>query len=432
MGYIGLGAMGGALAGRLAGKHRLHVWDLNSQATTQLEHAGAIVAPTAASLARQCNVILLCLPRTEDVRDLIFGPDGLIEGLSAGTVLIDQTSGVPDETREIARRLHEQGVFMLDAPVAGGVPAARDGRITMMVSGPQPAFEQALPVLQGISPFVIRCGDNIGDGQAIKIINNMMNAAARIALLEAVTLGKKLGLPLPALAEAINKSPASSRLSQVALLALLEGRPSTDFALPLMVKDVNQAIALSDSAGAPLPLVSLSRSILELGVNKMGPASRLEDMIEFIASMADTTLADHARVAPVVTATEQASGTELIKSTLDACNQLIVYEAIALAIRIRLDLGHLAEVINKGTGWTQAFDRIMAAVHHSDHDADADLANMARDLALTSQLAFAHRAPMLIANTAGHAVRALQNELGDIASLDSILQLFKIRAGLRE
>lgn len=295
VGYIGLGAMGGALARRLLAGHRLHVWDLSAAAVARFEQLGAQAAPTAAELARRCDVVLTCLPRTADVRQLIFGPGGLAEGLSRGALIIDQTSGVPQETREIAAMLAERGISMLDAPVAGGVQATQEGRVTIMVSGPQEAFERAQPMLGAITKNVIYCGGRLGDGQAIKLINNAMNAECRIATLEAVALGRKWGLSLAALSEAINQSTGRSRISQSVLPAILEDRAATDFALKLMVKDVDQALALGMQAGVPMPLANLSRSLLQIGVNTLGPDSRLEDVIGLVESMAGVRIADEGK-----------------------------------------------------------------------------------------------------------------------------------------
>ncbi|AHG64170.1 NAD(P)-binding domain-containing protein [Advenella mimigardefordensis] len=290
VGYIGLGAMGGALAEQLVSSTDLHVWDLNTAACERFGALGASAAKTAVELAHQCRFIFLCLPRSSDVKSLIFDTEGFVDALIPGTVLIDQTSGIPEQTRSIAKVLQEKGVYMLDAPVAGGVPAAQAGRITMMVSGPVSAYEKTLPILQKISPTVIRCGEQVGNGQAIKIINNTMNASCRIALFETMALGQKLGLPLTKLADAINASHACSRLSQVTLTAFLQGKSSSNFALSLMVKDVHQAILLANASQTPLPIASLSRAILEIAVNTAGPASTLEDVADIIASMAGTKL----------------------------------------------------------------------------------------------------------------------------------------------
>jgi 3-hydroxyisobutyrate dehydrogenase len=145
IGYIGLGAMGSALAGRLLAAHTLGVWDINGSAVGAFEQRGAVAAPTAADLARRSDVVLLCLPRSSDVRQVLFGTGGLAEGLGAGKLVIDQTSGVPSETRQIAQQLAGLGVATTDAPVSGGVAGAAGGTISILASGPDDAYEQALP-----------------------------------------------------------------------------------------------------------------------------------------------------------------------------------------------------------------------------------------------------------------------------------------------
>lgn len=599
VGYIGLGAMGGALAKRLVDAYELHVWDLNPQAAERLQAMGAIAPQTALEVARRCNVIVLCLPRSADVHQLLFGSAGMLDGLAPGTILIDQTSGVPEETREIAARLEPRGVTLLDAPVAGGVAAALEGRITMMLSGPRDACEKVLPILQTISPTVVRCGDRLGDGQALKAVNNIMNAACRLATLEAVAVGRKLGLSLSALTEAINQSTGRSRITQVALPALVEGRPSSDFALPLMVKDVDQALALGRQAGAPMPIGTLTRALLQMGVNLIGPTARLEDMIGLIASMAGTKLpGDPVQIPPVPQAQSPkapivgyvglgpmgaalagkllASGREvhvcdvrqeavkalqaqgavaapdlptmarrcdvillclpnsdivrkvilgqgglgegltagkvvvdqstgdpaatramaaelasngvslvdapvsggpggaqagtivslcggapeafarvralleltgptvtyfgasgsghaakLIKNTLGACNRLITYETVAMAVKNGLNMEQLALAIGKGSGWSQAFERIVPTLRNGGRTATLRLDLMVKDLNLACQQAAACGAPMLIANAVRDVVEAAANELGGDANIDELARLFEARAGVR-
>lgn len=600
VGYIGLGAMGGALAQRLVGPYQLHVWDLNRKATERFEALGASTPLAALDVARACRVILLCLPRSADVHSLVFGPSGLITGLAPGTILIDQTSGIPEQTREIARKLEAHGVAMLDAPVAGGVAAAQEGRITMMVSGPTPAYEQVLPILQAISPTVVRCGERLGDGQAIKAVNNVMNAACRLATLEVVAMGRKLGLSLAAMTEAINQSTGRSRITQVALPLLVQGKPSSDFALPLMVKDVDQAIALGMNAGAPMPIASLTRVLLQIGCNTIGPAARLEDMIGLIAGMAGTSLPGEAgapavadvapqtapepvigyvglgamgaaiaarllalsrkvhvydvrrenlqplvaqgavaapdlrslaqacdvimvcvptsavvrevlfgagglaeglsagkvvvdqttgdpaetraiaaelgrlgvalvdapvsggpggaaagslvtlcggspeafaRVRPILAQTgptvvhfgQSGNGhvAKLIKNALGACNRLITYESVAMAVKNGLKLDQLAAVIAKSSGWTQAFERIVPVLATGGRTATLRLELMVKDLNLVSQLAAGCGAPLLIANAVRCAVEAAANELGRDANIDEMARLFEARAGVK-
>jgi len=289
IGYIGLGAMGGALARRLASTHKLMVWDLNLTAAKSFEKLGAVVAPSAEALARHCDIIVMCLPRSSDVHKLVFGADGLATSLSSGKLLIDQTSGVPSETRNIARQLAEQGVSLIDAPVSGGIAGAAAGTIAIMASGAEDAFQRALPILEAISPNVFRCGTRVGDAQAMKLVNNVLSAGTRIATLEIVAMGKKMGLPLASMVDVINKGSGRNRTSKVMLQGMADGKPSaSSFAMALMLKDMNQAIQLAMDCGVPTTITNVVRGLLQIGVNTLGKNAQLEQMTGLIESMADT------------------------------------------------------------------------------------------------------------------------------------------------
>ena len=294
VGYIGLGAMGSALARHLVGKFPLNVLDLNPTALAEFERLGAKAAPSAATMALQCDIVLLCLPRSSDVRKVIFGADGLADGLSPGKIIVDQTSGVPEETRRLAQELTERGVTLFDAPVSGAMATAVAGTVSIIASGPTAAFEKALPVMKAISPNVFHCGDRVGNGQTMKSVNNMMNSSCRLAMLELVALGRKMGVSLEALTEAINATAARSSPSTTMLPALIEGRQATNFGLPLMLKDVNQALTLGSETGAPMPLSNTVRGLLQIGVNTLGAGSQLEDIVRLTESMAGTRIAGDA------------------------------------------------------------------------------------------------------------------------------------------
>jgi 3-hydroxyisobutyrate dehydrogenase len=294
IGYIGLGAMGGALARHLIGKFPLSVFDLNQKVVDSFVELGATASATPAELARNSDIVLLCLPRSSDVQAVLFGPDGVATGLSAGKIIVDQTSGVPSETREFARQLEELGVTLFDAPVSGAMATAIAGTISIIASGPQAAFEKALPILQTISPNVFQCGERVGNGQTMKTVNNMMNVSCRLATLEVVAMGRKFGLPLEKMTEAINATTARNYTSQGMLPAIAEGRQSTKFWLALQVKDIHQAITLAAEQKVPMPIGGVARSILQIGLNTLGKDAQLEQMIGVIESMADTKFVDAA------------------------------------------------------------------------------------------------------------------------------------------
>lgn len=287
IGYIGLGSMGGALARRIVANHPLVVLDLNPAAVTDMVKLGATAASSAADLARRCDAIVLCLPRSSDVRRAIFGPGGLAEGLSAGKLVIDQTSGIPGETKEMAEELAKLGVAMVDAPVAGGIRGAENGTIAMMLSGPAGAYERAAEVLRLIGPNVLNSGARVGDGQAMKLINNAMNANLRLATYEIVAVGRKMGLTMETLIGILNKGSGRNFITQAQLADILNNTPSTIFSLALMLKDVTEALNLAMKVGMPMPIASVARGLLQIGCNTIGPNAMLSDVIGLVERMAD-------------------------------------------------------------------------------------------------------------------------------------------------
>jgi 3-hydroxyisobutyrate dehydrogenase len=211
--------MGGALAVRLLGRADLTVLDLNPAAVDRMVATGGKRADSAAALGRQTDV-LLCLPRSSDVKRAVFGAGGLAEGLSPGKLVIDRTSGFPAVTAGIARRLAALGVAMADASVAGGVPAAKAGWVTGMGSGPSDAWVTAETVLRKISPKGFHCSDRVGDGQAMKLVNNAIGAGYGVATLELAALGRRFDLGLREISDRLNAGVAIKVTTDGMLAAL--------------------------------------------------------------------------------------------------------------------------------------------------------------------------------------------------------------------
>lgn len=285
IGYIGLGVMGGALAERLLQSCKLHIYDLNQAAVAALSELGAIAEESPAAMARHCDVILLCVPRSANVREIIYGDGGLLEGLEPGKVIIDQTSGDPTETRKMAAELAQQGITMLDAPVSGGARAAAAGTIAIMVGGTEAAVEQVRPVFEMISPNVFHCGD-IGSGQVLKLINNTISTCNRFAMLEGVAMGLKNGLDLGKMADVLNSGGARSKATEQLLPALVRGEESARFALSLMLKDLNLASELAIESGTPLLFGQLARGMLQTASNTYGPEANLDEIADLVAAQA--------------------------------------------------------------------------------------------------------------------------------------------------
>jgi 3-hydroxyisobutyrate dehydrogenase len=280
--------MGGALARHLAGKYPFTVFDINKAAIASFQELGAFAASSPADVAARSDVVLLCLPRSSNVEQAIFGPAGLAEKLASGSIVIDQTSGIPSETRKFADRLARIGVSMFDAPVSGPMQSAIAGTISIIASGPSGVFNKALPVLRSISPNVFHCGERVGNGQTMKSVNNMMNVGCRLSTLEVVAMGRKQGLSLPTMIEALNATSARNHTTRGMLPALLEGRQTVKFFLALQVKDMNQALLMGVEEAVPTPIGSVCRGLLQIGLNSLGDNAQLEEMVGVIERMAGT------------------------------------------------------------------------------------------------------------------------------------------------
>lgn len=292
IGYIGLGAMGGALARHLIDKYDLTVFDLNLDVMKAFEVLGAKAAASSVELGRNCDLVFLCLPRSSDVQQVLFGENSIADELAPGTIVIDQTSGDPRQTSHIAARLAERDITMIDAPVSGAMATAIAGTISVIASGPPAAFEKARSVLTSISPNVYYVGERVGNGQTLKTVNNMMNVCCRLVTLEMVAMGKKLGLSLDAMTEAINSTSAANYTSQRMLPAISEGRQSTKFALALQMKDVNQAISIGAESDDSMPISRTARGLIQIGLNTLGENPQIEDLIRLTETLTGTKFVD--------------------------------------------------------------------------------------------------------------------------------------------
>jgi 3-hydroxyisobutyrate dehydrogenase len=253
----------------------MRVYDLRPEVVEEFARDGAIPAQSPASLARECDVVMLCLPRSADVREAIFGPGGLAEGLSEGKVIIDQTSGDPDETRDMAATLAERGVTLVDAPVSGGPNGAEAGTIAVIAAGPKDVFERVKPIYESISPNVFYCGET-GSGHVIKTVNNTIAACNRIAAFEAAAVGRKYGLSLEVMAEVINKSSGRNSTTENAFPLMIKGEPTSDFGLALMLKDVTLATQLGTKSGVPMLVSNLVRGMLQGYLNQSDKDAKMD------------------------------------------------------------------------------------------------------------------------------------------------------------
>jgi 3-hydroxyisobutyrate dehydrogenase len=437
IGYIGLGALGSQLARRFLSDHKLCVWDINPTAASAFAALGADVAPTAAELARRSDIIFLCLPRSSDVRTVVFGENGLAAGMSSGKLLIDQTSGIPEETRRIADELLESGVEMMDAAVSASPHIVASGGATLMVAAPDRVFERALPALGAITDTIYRCGSRVGDGQAMKTVNNAMNAGCRLGTLEVVAAGRKAGLSLASMSDFLSRSDARNQTTEKMLPALVQGKPSTNFALPLLLKDVTQAVSLGMSNCVPMPVTSIVRSMLQIGVNTLGENAQLEDIVGLIESMAGTRIADGRDIPSCTGANLKSSDhvgehdiVDLLASAIASLCRLVTYECIAAGLKYGLALQDMAQVINRSSGWSDASKSVFAELLGGTGGTSLDLRSVMDSVDVACTLGDRRGAPMLIANTVRCLLEQAVNQIGAAARLDDLAALYDAMTGV--
>ncbi len=358
VGYVGLGALGRELALRFLPDHELHVWDLNPAACEPLRARGAVVDETPAALGRACDVILICVPRSSDVEDLLFGSGGLATALTPGKLVIDQTSGLPTETAKFAERLRAQGVSMLDSAVSANPNFVHRGEATLMLSGPQADVERAVPMLQAITQTIRHCGSRVGDGQAIKLINNAIFGVIRLATLEIVGLARKVGFSYEEIEAVLSRGETRGHSTMQMIPALAKGEASSNFALALMLKDLNQAVDFGLAYQVPLPLSGLTRGLFQVGLNMNGKQATLEDMLGFIETISGFKLSEPGPTAEtpdgeLLPALEKALGVICRLATLECC---------MAGARFGLEWQVLANVLGASSGSSGAGTEALVAI----------------------------------------------------------------------
>jgi len=255
VGFIGLGNIGGPMAGTLLRKfNAVTVFDLDAARIQELVAAGAAKAGSLAELAKASSVILLSLPTSREVEAVLLGADGVIHHASAGTLVIDLTSGNPTSSKATATALAAKGIGYIDAGVSGGVAPAQNGTLGIMIGGTDADVARAMPYLDMLGSTIVHIGP-VGAGHMTKSLNNTLLACNMVAAAEALSLAAKAGLDPAKVVAAINGSSGRSWVSEYRIPTfVLEGDFSarTGMAINLLIKDVAIACETAKSSDVTL------------------------------------------------------------------------------------------------------------------------------------------------------------------------------------
>jgi 2-hydroxy-3-oxopropionate reductase len=286
IGFIGLGIMGKPMSKNLikAG-YKLVVCDVVKAAVEELKQAGAEVADSPREVAAQSDIIITMLPNSPQVKQVVLGENGVIEGAKKGAIVADMSSIAPLVSREVHDALAEKGVRMVDAPVSGGQPKAVDGTLSIMVGGAQADFDELLPIFKAMGASVVLTGA-IGAGNVTKLANQIIVAVNIAGVSEALVMATKAGVDPELVYKAIRGGLAGSTVLDAKAPLILDRKFDPGFRINLHIKDLGNVLETSHAVGVPLPVTSAVMEILQaLKVDGLGESDHCA-MVRFYEKLA--------------------------------------------------------------------------------------------------------------------------------------------------
>jgi len=287
--FAGIGNMGWPMAANLVkAGFDVAVCDVvPGRAASFASETGAKAAATPAEAASGADCVVMIVPTSKQVGEAV---EAMLPSLKPGMLVIDMTSGQPGRTREIAAMLAGHGVAMIDCPVSGGVPRAKSGQLAIMVGGPAAEIDRAEPVLKAMGTSIYRCGE-IGAGQAMKALNNLVSAGGYLIGVEALLIGQRFGLDPTTMVDVLNASSGMNNSTQKKFKEyVLSRRFDAGFGLDLMVKDLSIALEVGRETTTPAPFSALCREMWLAASTSLGPGVDHTALAKMLEQMTGTVL----------------------------------------------------------------------------------------------------------------------------------------------
>ena len=257
IGFIGLGIMGRPMAGHiLKGGHPLTVYNRTRSKTAELQALGAAVADSPAGVAARSEILIIMVSDTQDVEQVVAGPQGVLEGIRPGSVVVDMSTIAPGTERALDEALRARGAFLIDAPVSGGDVGARDASLAIMAGGDRKAFELVRPVLALLGRTITYCGPS-GSGQLAKLCNQILVSVTLLGVSEALVFARKCGLDPSVMIEAVSGGAAQSWQLTNLGPRIIKRDFAPGFMVDLVQKDLRLVLESCASAGVSLPATGL-------------------------------------------------------------------------------------------------------------------------------------------------------------------------------
>ncbi len=261
IGFIGLGAMGASLAGRLLDGNRVFGTNRTQAKAATLIKQGLVWRDTPREVAASVDVVFSMVTDDAALAAVVDGPDGVLAGLRPGAIYVDMSTVSPRVSRELADRVRGRGAALIDAPVSGSVPAAESGTLAIMVGGPENAFHTVEPLLRKLGSTVTHVGDN-GQGLLLKLAINISLATQMLAFSEGLLLAERGGIDPKLAAEAMTASAIGSPMLRTRAPLALDLPEQAWFDMRLMHKDIRLALAAARDGDIPVPAATTAQAVL--------------------------------------------------------------------------------------------------------------------------------------------------------------------------
>ncbi len=264
LGFIGLGVMGGRMCRNLATKSGKPVvaFDIDKAKVEALAPHGVSPAASVGDVVCNADMVFMCVPGEPQVREAAFGEDGIVANIKPGQTIVDMTTATVEINREVAAALADKGADFADAPVARGVPAAENGTLAITVGAAEDVFERIKPYLACMGTEISHCG-GVGNGQVLKLMNNMLIFQNVTALSEAMAIATRAGVDRAKVFEILSKGSADSYCMRKHGTHMTTGEyPDDQFPVVYSLKDIGYALALAETVGVDAPSAKLAQSRL--------------------------------------------------------------------------------------------------------------------------------------------------------------------------
>ena len=286
IGFVGLGIMGSPMAANLIkGGHELFLYSIPSVPGALVE-AGGKACASGREVAQKADIIITMVPDTPHVRSALFDPNGVAEGLSKGKIVVDMSSISPIETKEFAKKINELGCDYLDAPVSGGEVGAKNATLSIMVGGPQGAFDTVKPLFELMGKNITLVGGN-GDGQTTKVANQIIVALNIEACAEALLFAAKAGADPSRVRQALMGGFASSKILEVHAERMIKRTFDPGFRIELHQKDLNLALSTARAIGVSLPNTATAQELFNACAANGGKAWDHSAMVKALEMLAN-------------------------------------------------------------------------------------------------------------------------------------------------